>query len=88
MIAAVFFTFAVIAIVYASVRVVFGPRPVLAVEDETRDVPCNAELTDEDRAELGHTRSGCFDDWYEGFAACAECTPALEAWTQRREAAA
>jgi hypothetical protein len=34
---AVFFTFAVIAIVYASVRVVFGPRPVLAVEDETND---------------------------------------------------
>jgi len=40
------------------------------------------------RAEIGHTRSKCFDDWYEGFAACAVCTPALEAWTQRREAAA
>jgi hypothetical protein len=85
---AVFFVIALVLIVYASVWVVFHPRPSLVVENKTRDVPSNAELTDEDRAEIGHTRSKCFDDWYEGFAACAECTPTLEAWTQRREAAA
>jgi len=82
-IAAVFFTFAVIAIVYASVRVVFGPRPVLVVEDETNDdlaiIHEAVRRGERIQGEAGAIHTGCLEAYQASdFDHChAECFDAI-----------